>query len=281
MSVQDAFAGWMLDERGWSKETRRTRTSTVEAARRFLADTGRLSLLRARPEDIVAFLARARHPRTRNRELADLKAFYRFLRERGLRSVDPTSGITRIREPRNLPRPLPHRHAVLLLAAAPSVSRRAHVVVATLLYAGLRRAEACGLMVADVDLDSRELRVMGKGSKERVVPMAGKLAVVLSAWRARPDADAGYLFPGQRDGQSISPVTLWRDVSLSAQLAGVGRVSPHRLRHTAATELLDRGADISYVQAFLGHESLASTQVYTKVRMRRVAKWVRQLDFDR
>ncbi|MFL5735930.1 MAG: tyrosine-type recombinase/integrase [Actinomycetota bacterium] len=273
------FDAWMLDRRGWSKQTRRTRRTTLGAARVFLHDARKVTLLSAHQEDVLAFLAQARHPRTRNRNLADLRAFYRFAIETGITRIDPCAGIERLREPRNLPRPINHGDAVRLLKAAALLSERAFVVVAIFLYAGLRIAEVSGLQWSDIDLEDQGIRVLGKGAKERIVPMSEHLTEILGGWRLRDGQGGTYVFPGQRHGRPLSTVTLWRDVSDAARLARV-TVSPHRLRHTAASELLREGADIRRVQVFLGHASLATTQVYTQVLVEDLRPDVARLDFS-
>lgn len=281
--LRSEFANWMRDERGWSLQTRRTRNQTLDHARRWLHDNGRPMILRAHREDVLDYISSARHPRTRNRKLADLRAFYVFAIEAGYVEHDPSSGIRRIKEPRNLPRPLTQPQAATLLRASLIVSERAYVLVALLLYTGMRREEAVQLVWSDVDLRSGKLRVFGKGSKERMIPINGRLVDLLSAWRMYDGNGSAHVFPSsQRSGLPISPTTLWHDVDDSAQIAGLQDiVSPHVLRHTFATECLRLGSDIRRVQALLGHESLKSTQIYTKVYDEDLVPDVARLDFER
>lgn len=275
------FNRWMLDERGWARTTRVARDRTVRRADRFVRGGKRRGLLWATRQDALAFLAEAaRHPKTRNLLLSDLRAFYRFGRERGWRKRDPTRDIARVPEPKNLPRPVPYDAAVRLLEAGHLVSERAFTIVALLLYTGMRREEAATLPRAALDLSERRARVMGKGSKERIIPLHPELVEILRAWLGHLNG-SGYVFPSARGYRPhMHSVTLWGDVKKAAAAAGLaGEVAPHRLRHTFATELLRGGTDIRHVQELLGHASLSSTQIYTKVVVEDLEPDVARLDF--
>ena len=272
------FNAWMLDERGWSHATRKNRLSTVQMAHRFMQATYGRSLLRAQPQHLLAFLVQARTIRTRNTYLAALKAFFRFARERGYRRVDPTANLRRVREPRKLPRPLRPSDVSRLITAAFEVSPRCYTAVMVVAYAGLRVSEVAALQWGDVDFELRHITVMGKWAKERTVPISARLLRALEKWWANSEG-LGYLFPSStRPGYHVSRLTLWRDVKEAARIARAAGVTPHRLRHTFATELTRQGVDIRHVQELLGHESLASTQIYTLVAVRDLEKDVEKLD---
>ncbi|TYB37613.1 tyrosine-type recombinase/integrase [Micromonospora sp. AP08] len=151
-----------------------------------------------------------------------------------------------------------------------------------LLYAtGVRISEACGLDVTDVDQARRVVRVLGKGGRERAVPYGVPAQRALDAWlaRGRPALAAarsgGALLLGARGGR-LNPTTARRIVAGYAEAAGLPRVTPHGLRHSAATHLLEGGADLRAVQELLGHSSLASTQIYTHVSVERLRAAYRQ-----
>lgn len=133
-----------------------------------------------------------------------------------------------------------------------------------------------------MNLQDHALRVMGKGSRERDIPIPERLRPRLVNWRARDGHGAGWVFPSsQRIGQHMSPTMLWRDVKDSAIVAGVERrVTPHVLRHTFATELLRQGVDIRVVQELLGHASLKNTQIYVGVLPARLLADIGRLNFD-
>jgi integrase/recombinase XerC len=155
-------------------------------------------------------------------------------------------------------------------------------VLLELLYGtGIRISEACGLDVADVDHGRRVVRVLGKGGRERAVPYGVPAQRALDGWLGRgrpalagPDS-GGALLLGARGGR-LNPTTARRIVAGYAERAGLPRTSPHGLRHSAATHLLEGGADLRAVQELLGHSSLASTQIYTHVSVERLRAAYRQ-----
>lgn len=277
--VRSAYVEWMVNERGWSRETRRTRLATIEHANGVWAREGR-NYRTATRDDVLAFIGSTGHPRTRNRKLGDLRGFYRFATLTRIMNHDPTAGIVRVREPRLLPRPLTKAEAKALLVGAALVSQRAYAAVGLLLYAGLRREEATSLTWGEVDLHGGTLRVMGKGSKERVVPIPPALVTILTAWRYQDPTGAWVFASTQRPGEHMSAITLWHDVADAALVGRVPRVTPHRLRHTYATEVLRLTGNVAAVQVLLGHASLASTQVYAKVEVSSLAADVAPLDFS-
>lgn len=277
--VRSAYIEWMLNEQGWSRETRRTRLATIEHANGMWHSEG-LTIRTASREHVLAFIGGTGHPRTRNRKLGDLRAFYRFALAYRYAHSDPTLGIGRVREPRSLPRPLTRTEVRDLLVGAAMVSQRAYTIVAVLAFAGLRREEAVTLTWGEVDLAGRTVRVLGKGNKERVVPIPAPLVQALAGWRYRTDHSA-WLFPStQRDGEHMSAITLWKDVADAAMVAKLRGVTPHRLRHSYATEVLRLTSDVASVQVLLGHASLASTQVYAKVETSGLATKVAPLNYE-
>jgi integrase/recombinase XerC len=281
----EAFDRHLRAERNLSDHTRRAYAGDLRQLAAFLGEGASPEAVRA--EDVRAFLAarhRSQSPASLGRKLAALRTFFRYLVREGRRSADPTVGIPAPRTPRRLPRPLPVDDCAVLLdgpekahAASASASEGAlrDRAMAELLYgAGLRVGELVSLDVRDVDLVRGEVRVWGKGGKERVVPLPGAARQALRAWldaRRRPGVLAEPLFPSLRRRRGEPPRRLdARDVrrrlGLRATAAGVpGRVHPHRLRHSYATHLLDMGVDLRAIQELLGHASLSTTQKYTAV----------------
>ena len=208
------------------------------------------------------------------RALSSVRAFHRFLLREGETRKDPTAGVVRPKLPRRLPRPLSVEDVARLLAqpdpSAPA-GLRDRAVLETLYGAGLRISELVGLDVDDIELEEGSLRVFGKGSKERDVPLGryARDAVAAYLTRARPQISKprsrAALFLNLRGGR-LTRQGCAGILAKHASAARIGRdVSPHTLRHSFATHLLEGGADVRVVQELLGHASVATTQVYTLV----------------
>jgi integrase/recombinase XerD len=208
------------------------------------------------------------------RTLSAVRSFHRFLLREGEAERDPAIGVVRPRLPRSLPRPLPVDDVLRLLAAPPEgtpVGLRDRAVLETLYGAGLRVSELVALDVDDVDLDVGSVRVLGKGGKERDVPIGryGIDAIAAYLRRARPSLatsrSRGALFLNLRGGR-LTRQGAAGIVAKSVRASDLDRrVTPHTLRHSFATHLLEGGADVRVVQELLGHASVATTQVYTLV----------------
>jgi integrase/recombinase XerD len=208
------------------------------------------------------------------RALSSVRSLHRFLVRDGDLSRDPAVGVVRPKLPRSLPRPLSVEDVDRLLAVgsdATAKDMRDRAVLETLYGAGLRVSELVGLDVDDLDLEEGSVRVLGKGSKEREVPLGRCACAAIAAYltRARPQLatprSRSALFLNQRGGrltrQGAATILKGR-----VRLAGIGkRVTPHTLRHSYATHLLEGGADVRVVQELLGHASVATTQIYTLV----------------
>jgi integrase/recombinase XerD len=214
------------------------------------------------------------------RALAAVRSFHRFLVREGEAEDDPAEGITRPRVPRNLPRPLTVDEVAALVAAPADdgtpVSLRDRAILETLYGAGLRISELVNLDVDDVDVEEGSVRAIGKGSKERVVPVGRYAVKALQAYlvRGRPTLagprSRGALFLNQRGGR-LTRQGCTNIVKAMARRAGIRkRVTPHMLRHSFATHLLEGGADVRVVQELLGHASVTTTQIYTLVTQDRL-----------
>ena len=213
-------------------------------------------------------------PASLRRKTQSLRAYFRYLCLRKILSANPASDIILAK----LPRPLPdfvrdadmERILAPLPPVAPSADVRDHLILHLLYTTGLRRSELLQLTDLSVSLGAMQIRVLGKGRKERIVPIAPPLAEEIAAWQILRDAT----FP---DLPEPRPIIATRHGAMSASnleliikrlLKGenAGRKSPHTLRHTFATAMLNGGADLNSVQAILGHTSLATTQIYTHLQ---------------
>ena len=213
--------------------------------------------------------AEAPHPATRARKLASLRAFCGWAIGQGLLADDPTVRLEAPIRRRALPRGVSAPEAADLMATPGKARDRA---LLELLYgAGLRVSEAAGLDLPELDLEARTARVRGKGAKERMVVFGEPCRAALRDYLAERTApSAGLpLFTNARGGR-LTVRSMHTAVAKAAEAAGLPPLSPHGLRHSFATHLLDGGADLKSVQQLLGHEDLATTQVYTHVSVERL-----------
>jgi integrase/recombinase XerD len=259
---------------------------TVESYRRDLEDFGRAlgrrRVSEATTEEIESYLADLRSAGRANatiaRRLAALRSFYKHQTLIGTREDNPAAGIESPRRSRKLPRTLSAGEAERLIEAANGTTPRAlrdGALVELLYGAGLRVSEAVGLERAAIDLDERLVRCIGKGGKERVVPIGRRAVEALRRYqvRGRPFLDRRHrpeLFLNSRGGP-LTRAGAFLILRRLAEKAGLEpeRVHPHLLRHSFATHLLEGGADLRSVQEMLGHADLATTELYTHVTDKR------------
>ena len=219
------------------------------------------------------------------RAVVAVRSLHRFLADEGRSPRDPGARVETPRVPAGLPKALSEPQVESLIGAVVGddpVARRDRAVLEVLYGTGLRISELVGLRLGDVDLESALLRAFGKGSKERVVPVGrpavaalaawlgpgGRPALVPERWARRSDADAVFL---NRRGGRLTRQGAWLVVKRRATDVGLeALITPHVLRHSCATHMLDHGADIRAVQELLGHASVSTTQVYTKVSAERL-----------
>ena len=209
------------------------------------------------------------------RKLAAVRSLYRFLARRGVVRRNPAREVRAPRPARKLVTFLPADEAAAVVDARglAGAARDRDVAVLEMLYAtGLRVSELAGLDLDALDRDARTVRVLGKGSKERMVPYGAPAARALDAYLGRRAARSGPVFVNHRGGR-LGVRSIHTIVRRAVRAAGVTRrVSPHTLRHTFATHLLDRGADLRMIQELLGHSRLSTTQRYTHVSTAQLVK---------
>ncbi|HET7876397.1 MAG TPA: tyrosine recombinase XerC, partial [Methylomirabilota bacterium] len=202
------------------------------------------------------------------RRLASVRSCLRFLARRGVIEGNPARQVPSPRQGRRLPSFLPKDEStgLLDLPAEPTpAGRRDHALLELLYATGLRVSECCGLDVDDLDRGQGTVRVLGKGDKERVVPVGDAALQAIDAYLAVRGPGGGPLFRNARGGR-LTPRSAHRIVRRRAREAGIiRRVTPHTLRHTFATHMLGEGADLRLIQELLGHSRLSTTQRYTHV----------------
>jgi integrase/recombinase XerD len=290
----DEFISYVRFEKGLAENTVAAYRRDLVLWRAFCAATG-TDPAAVTADDLTSFLERVRagrapaskplSPSTVARLVVSLRALYRFLTREGRVTSDPTASLGVPKQSRSLPKaiPLTDIERLIELPAADLLGRRDRAILEVLYGTGLRISELVGLDVDDVDVTDGVVSVRGgKGNKSRVVPMGRQarsalgdyLAVTRPELVARRSARSGGghagLFLNARGGR-LSRQGCWKILKGYARTAGMeARVSPHTLRHSFATHMLDGGADIRVVQELLGHASLATTQVYTMVSDQRL-----------
>ena len=280
-SIQE-FINHIVAERGLS-------ANTVAAYGRDLAqfadylEKRRIAVPFVREEHVIGFIASLKLAGQADtslaRKTAAIRTFARFLVSEGIIPEDFAEGLEGRRSDRKLPEPLTIPRARRLLQATEVRNRRSlrDRAMFEILYAcGLRVSELTSLRAGDIDLARGFLRCVGKGSKERIVPVAPTACSAVAAYlaeRARKREELtveSALFPG-RFGGGISRQEVWRLAKRHAARAGITQnVTPHTLRHSFATHLLGRGADLRSIQEMLGHARISTTQIYTHVDMERL-----------
>ena len=265
-----AYRGDLLDFAA-ARGTARDWAQGPDAAQRYLAARTR----RGRRND--PGLA----PTSLRRRAAAIKGFYRFAFGEGLIGADVAAHLDLPRMPRLLPETLTQAEVERLLAARSDDALLDRALLELLYAAGLRISEALNLDLEDLSFDGAFVRVIGKGDRERLVPVGEIALAALRAWRDGPrvtllaahhvaPTGGGPLLLG-RSGRRLARQQAWAIVKRAAAAAGLGaRVSPHTLRHSFATHLLEGGADLRIVQELLGHASISTTQLYTHVTGERI-----------
>ena len=240
------------------------------------------AILAAQPLDIRGFLAMMRNSEyskaTVARKLATLRSFYKFLVRIEAVEASPVSVIRTPRQDRRLPKCLDIEQVEALLAAPDTgtlLGARDRAILETIYSAGLRISELVGLNIEDLDEFSEALRIRGKGRKERLVPLGGKAVEAIEEYLRMRGAAFGTHSSGpvfvNKFGRRITGRSIRRKLDKYLLEAGIDfHISPHVLRHSFATHMLNAGADLRSVQEMLGHENLSTTQIYTHLTTRRL-----------
>lgn len=287
------FADFQRLQAGRSDHTVRAYAGDLSDLMGWLVDQGIGRLVDVRLADLRAWLAGQQAaglaPATLQRRSGAVRVFFRWARAQGLIDADPAAAMKSPKVPKRLPEALSQTDADTMLTAivdaagldeSPTGAR--DVAILEVLYSsGLRVAELCGLDLDDIDRDRRVVRVLGKGNRQRSVPIGEPALRAVDAWLARrgewvkPDSGAA-VFLGRRGGRLDQRVA--RRVVHEAMKAvpEAPEIGPHGLRHAMATHLLEGGADLRSVQEMLGHASLATTQIYTHVSGERLKQAFQQ-----
>ena len=269
--ILDAFCDALWLEDGLARNTIASYRTDLEQLAKFL---GRKSLTQAGEADLFAFLAAAKgRASSAARRVSTLKRFYQYcVRERHV-GADPTLKVDPPKRAPRFPRSLSEADVEALLGApdvATSLGLRDRAMLETLYATGLRVSELVALKTFEVNLDANVIRVMGKGSKERLVPLGEEAAHWISRYLEQRKSSANALFITGR-GRGMTRQAFWHLIRRYGARAIPGKkLSPHVLRHAFATHLINHGADLRVVQLLLGHADISTTQIYTHVARERL-----------
>ncbi len=284
----EEFLSWMLAEKGRTPNTLAAYRRDLVAYCDWLGAHGS-TVLDVDRAQLVAFVGERRASGAAMssiaRQLAAIRMLHRYLSIEGERRDDPAGDLEGVRVPAGIPKPLSEAQVTSLVDAVvvhDPVHRRDLALIELLYATGARISEVVGLSIGEIDLDARLVRLYGKGRKERIVPFgsaaadaldewfspSGRARMVPDPWRSRDDAEAVFL---NVRGARLSRQAAWAVIKKYGERAGIAsELSPHVLRHSCATHLLDHGADLRVVQEMLGHASISTTQIYTKVSQERL-----------
>lgn len=284
----EEFLVWLASERGRSRNTLAAYRRDLRRYQAWLVIRG-LDAMTVSLDELREFVGERRSSGAATssvaRQIAAVRSLHRYLAAEQHRPDDPTARLDGVKVPAGLPKPLAEAEVTSLLDAvlgADPPARRDRALLELLYATGARISEIVGLSIGDIDFEESLVLLHGKGDKERIVPFgssaaralddwfspSGRARMIPDRWRRRGDAEAVFL--NQRGGR-LTRQGAWLVLKKYGERAGIAdHLSPHVLRHSCATHLLDHGADLRVVQEMLGHASISTTQVYTKVSQERL-----------
>ena len=278
MELTDKYKTYILLEQGLSDNTREAYMHDVEKLIDFLQQED-IDILNVKLDDLHRFTKALSDvgitARSINRILSGVRSFYHFLLLEGYLETDPTQLLESPKIGTHLPTVLTLEEVDALLAVidqSTTEGARDHAIIEILYSCGLRVSELCFLLLSDLYLDEGFIRITGKGNKQRIVPISPRAVKELKNWlliRHEINIKKGeedYVFVSARRGKHLSRITVFYNLKIYAAEAGITKnISPHTLRHSFATSLLEGGADLRAIQAMLGHESIGTTEIYTHI----------------
>lgn len=278
----DQFLDAIWMERGLSKNTLGAYRADLMTLGRGLAESNK-TINTAEKSDLLDFIAKrvesGAKPRSTARQLSSFRRFFRYIMREGLRDTDPTADIEMPRIGRSLPKTLSEDEVDSLLNAPNTdepLGHRDRAMLEVLYATGLRVSELISLKQSQINFNQGVLRIIGKGDRERLIPLGEESQRWLKDFIDGPrmeillERQTDYLFPTRR-GDCMTRQAFWHIIKRYAEKAEIRqKISPHSLRHAFATHLLNRGADLRVVQMLLGHSDLSTTQIYTHVARERL-----------
>ncbi|MDR1086738.1 MAG: site-specific tyrosine recombinase XerD [Endomicrobium sp.] len=273
------FTSYIVVEKGLSRNTVLAYRTDILKFIYFVKEK-QISIENCQHQDITDFLWEAKidglKPKSLYRLIESLKQFYKFLDSENIIKTNPTLYLSSPKIPENLPSMLTFDEVVLLLNSVTDedeVNIRNRAMLELLYATGLRVSELINLKFSNINLNDNFLRIVGKGSKERLIPFGEKAKTFINIYlsKKKPYVSSQDSVFISRLGRKLSRVEFWRQLKNIAKKAGINKnITPHTLRHSFATHLLAGGADIRFVQEMLGHASISTTQIYTHLDKNKV-----------
>jgi integrase/recombinase XerD len=278
----DRFLDAIWMERGLSENTLGAYRADLVALNQRL-ESKSVELIKATRADIMDYIAwrveGGAKPRSTARQLSSFRRFYRYMLREGMISEDPTVNIAMPKIGRSLPQSLTEQDVEALLSApkvAEPLGHRDRTMLEVLYATGVRVSELINLKLSQINLNQGVLRIVGKGDRERLIPLGDEAQDWLREFIDGPrgeillERQTEYLFPTRR-GDRMTRQAFWHIIKRYAKKSGVSKkLSPHTVRHAFATHLLNNGADLRVVQLLLGHSDVSTTQIYTHVARERM-----------
>ena len=274
-----SFLDFLHIEKGLSQNTVKSYQSDLYIFFKWLPDNSNYSFKNTKSEDIELFIKHlfklGFKSTTINRKISSIKAFYTYLKKQKLIDTIPTEDIIVPKQEKNLPKSISEKEVETLLNSingSSNIELRDKAMMELLYATGVRVSELVNIKVNDIDFNRRVIRVIGKGSKERLIPFGEKAFIALNNYLAsRENKITKEIFLSNR-GTGITRISFWNRVKFYLSRCGLSiKISPHTLRHAFATHILNRGADLRSVQMLLGHSDLSTTQIYTHIAKQRLS----------
>jgi integrase/recombinase XerD len=275
----ELFVEYLQSERNASKNTVQSYISDLSYFASFINLNAKIE-----ESDIISYLSKLEENNLKTssvkRKLSALRQFFKFLRQEDLISNDPMRFICQPKNKRPLPKIISEEMTVQLQDAADFLKYeekiRAELILYLLYGSGLRVSELIAIKRNSV-VDSKFIRIFGKGSKERIVPMAGKVLSLMDEWKNICEKSV-WVFPSVNPAKHITRQRIFQILKQIAALSGIDptKISPHVLRHAFATHILDNGADLLSVKKMLGHRDIATTEIYTHVARKKLKEVIKK-----
>ncbi|MBN1914620.1 MAG: site-specific tyrosine recombinase XerD [Parachlamydiales bacterium] len=274
-----AFAAYILSEKGLTKNTAEAYNRDIQAFLSFLANRSVFQWQQVEEKEILSYLTYQKQKGYASssicRSLVALKVFFRFLKREKIVAIDIGKYFEMPKLAQILPSVLSYQEMEQLLNAPGNqdfIGARDKAILELFYASGMRVSELCSLKISD--LNDHSVKVCGKGRKERLVPIGKKASAAVDFYlsRFRNSDHEGYLFTS-KSGKKLDRITVWKRIKFYAQKAGITKdISPHTLRHSFATHLLENGADLRLIQDMLGHEDISTTDRYTHISQKHLQK---------